>query len=69
MPGSTHLFKYRLAYVLHGACVLRYDNEAGKGDHKHWGADEMAYAFVDVGTLIDDFLDDVQRWNDENRTV
>lgn len=23
-----------------GNCVLRYDNEAGKGDHKHIGDDE-----------------------------
>ena len=28
-----HGFKYRLAFVVNGVCVLRYDNEAGKGDH------------------------------------
>jgi predicted transcriptional regulator len=27
------------------ACVLRYDNEAGKGDHKHIGTFETAYVF------------------------
>jgi hypothetical protein len=27
--GSQHGFKYRLAYVERGRCVLRYDNEAG----------------------------------------
>jgi hypothetical protein len=31
--GSTHGFKYRLAYVVGETCVLRYDNETGKGDH------------------------------------
>ena len=29
--ASTHVFKYRLAFVVDGLCVLRYDNEAGKG--------------------------------------
>jgi Family of unknown function (DUF6516) len=32
--GSVHRFKYALAYVVAGVCVLRYDNEAGKGDHR-----------------------------------
>jgi len=31
--ASPHFFKYRLAYVVNQVCVLRYDNEAGKGDH------------------------------------
>ena len=35
--GNVHAFKYRLALVVDGMCVLRYDNEAGKGDHKHLG--------------------------------
>jgi len=37
LSGSRHGFKYRLALVVDGNCVLRYDNEAGKGDHKHIG--------------------------------
>jgi hypothetical protein len=28
LRGSTHRFKYRLALVVAGECVLRYDNEA-----------------------------------------
>jgi hypothetical protein len=24
-----------LAYIANQRCVLRFDNEAGKGDHKH----------------------------------
>ena len=35
--ASTHLFKYRLAFLVGGLCVLRYDNEVGKGDHRHVG--------------------------------
>ena len=26
--GSGHMYKYALAYVVVGDCVLRYDNEA-----------------------------------------
>lgn len=39
--GSAHGLEYRLALVVDGVCVLRYDNEAGKGDHKHVGEREM----------------------------
>lgn len=34
-PGSEHNYKYRLAFIVDNECVLRYDNESGKGDHKH----------------------------------
>ena len=57
--GSDHAFKYSLAYVETGACVLRYDNEPGKGDHRHEGATETAYTFVSVDRLIRDFWADV----------
>ena len=33
--GSAHPFKYRLAFIVNGKCILRYDNERGKGDHRH----------------------------------
>lgn len=66
VPGSAHPYKYRLAFVVDGVCVLRYDNEAGKGDHRHWGATETAYAFTGVDALIADFLNDVTRWQDEH---
>lgn len=59
LSGSTHSFKYRFAYVVESECVLRYDNEAGKGDHRHVGAEETPYAFVSVDQLLDDFLTDV----------
>lgn len=42
--------------------MLRYDNEAGKGDHKHVGDREEPYDFVDTDTLISDFYGDVQQW-------
>ena len=40
VPGSAHGLKYRLAFVVGGRCVVRYDNEAGKGDHRHIGVAE-----------------------------
>jgi hypothetical protein len=62
LRGSTHSLKYRLAYVVESECVLRYDNEAGKGDHRHVGKRQMPYVFVSVDQLLDDFLADVAAW-------
>ena len=67
LKGSAHAYKYRLAYVVSGSCVLRYDNEAGKGDHRHWGGIETLYRFRSAEQLIADFQNDIGRWNDENR--
>lgn len=61
VPGSSHRYKYRLAYVVSGICVMRYDNEAGKGDHKHVGREEALYDFRDLKTLLRDFFADVER--------
>jgi Family of unknown function (DUF6516) len=61
VPGSRHLFKYRLALVVNEVCLLRYDNETGKGDHRHVGAKEARYSFVDPDTLLADFWRDVER--------
>ena len=67
LAGSAHSFKYRLAYVVHGQCVLRYDNEVGKGDHRHFGGKESTYRFTTPERLIADFRRDIARWDDENR--
>jgi hypothetical protein len=66
LRGSLHTTKYRLALVVEGTCVLRYDNEAGKGDHKHLGATEMSYVFENVDKLLADFMRDVKGWFDDN---
>jgi hypothetical protein len=65
--GSAHDFKYRLALVSDGVCMLRYDNEAGKGDHKHVGSREMPYRFADLTTLQADFWKDVTTWRARQR--
>lgn len=59
--GSNHKYKYRLAYVVEGKCVLRYNNEAGKGDHKHQGAAEIPIEFIDINRLVDDFVVEVNQ--------
>ncbi len=66
-PERTREYKYRLALVARGVCVLRYDNEAGKGDHVHIGDAERAYEFRGVDQLIADFLADAKEWLDANR--
>jgi hypothetical protein len=58
IPGSSHGFKYRLALVVNGRCVLRYDNETGKGDHKHMAKKK----FLIYQALLDDFWQDVDNW-------
>lgn len=65
--GSIHDYKYRLAYVIEQICVVRYDNEAGKGDHRHFGQTERSYTFQSVEKLLADFQRDIARWNNENR--
>ena len=59
---SRHSFKYRLAFVVDEICVLRYDNESGKGDHRHLQDKEVPYSFVDLDTLMTDFWHDVEEW-------
>lgn len=58
--GSTHSFKYSLAFVVRGDCVMRYDNEAGKGDHRHMRGQETAYDFNGLDRLVQDFFHDIE---------
>jgi len=60
--GSRHRFKYRLAFVVDELCVLRFDNETGKGDHKHVGEIEVPYRFTTLEQLIEDFWNEVEQW-------
>lgn len=61
VPGSAHPFKYRLALVIEGECVLRYDNERGKGDHRHMMGHEETIAFTTLEALFDAFEADMKR--------
>ena len=59
--GSTHMFWYRLALVENDVCLVRYDNEAGKGVHKHVGEDEVDHVFNGLDALQADFWADIER--------
>lgn len=59
VPGRSHRFKYRLYYGHPGRPLVRYDNERGKGDHRHVGRIQTPYRFRTPEKLIEDFLADV----------
>ena len=63
LPPSTHPFKYRLYYGAEGDSRVRYDNERGKGDHRHIGEKEEDYTFTTIDKLFDDFERDVANWS------
>jgi hypothetical protein len=65
-PGSVHGFKYRLALIADGVCVLRYDNESGKGDHKHVAGREVPYRFRGLEKLQADFWSNVEAWESKS---
>ena len=57
--GSAHDLKYSLYYGQAGIRLVGYDNEAGKGDHRHYESRQEDYRFQDVDRLVADFLADV----------
>ena len=60
VPPSEHPYKYRLVYVVNGQRVLGYDNERGKGDHKHVGRHEEPYRVISPQQLMADFMADLK---------
>jgi Family of unknown function (DUF6516) len=62
LAPCKHRYKYRLFYGAHGTSRVRYDNERGKGDHRHIGDEESRYAFSTVEQLLDDFERDIAHW-------
>ena len=65
LPQATaersHGIKYRLHCGRCDACIVRYDNEQGKGDHRHYGEEEEPYCFESLEKLIGDFREDCTR--------
>jgi Family of unknown function (DUF6516) len=41
---------------------VRYDNERGKGDHRHIGEQEEDYVFTTLESLLEDFQRDIENW-------
>ncbi len=60
LAPSKHSYKYRLYYGVAGRCWVRYDNERGKGDHRHLGEREEDYNFTTLEQLLADFERDVK---------
>ena len=60
VPPSEHPFKYRLVFVRDGQRLVGYDNERGKGDHRHLDSSEISYTFIDETRLLEDFWQDVK---------
>jgi hypothetical protein len=65
VPPSLHRYKYALFYGYPGERLVCYDNERGKGDHRHHGGDETPYAFAGIEQLLQDFRADVERLRGE----
>lgn len=60
LKGSPHRYKYRLYYGRNGECIVRFDNEQGKGDHKHIMGEEAPYIFTDIPKLLEDFRNEIE---------
>jgi len=60
VPPTTHGLKYSLFYGKAGVREVGYDNERGKGDHRHYLGAETAYPFTTVERLMADFWSDVR---------
>ena len=59
-----HGLKYRMYCGRTGKCIVRYDNETGKGDHRHHGLSEEPYPFESLEKLVEDFRNDCSRLTD-----
>ena len=62
VPGSAHGLKYSLFYGYPGQRLVGYDNERGKGDHRHIEGREEPYAFTTIEVLVADFVADVRKF-------
>jgi hypothetical protein len=59
VPPSVHYLKYSLFYGRQNSRSVGYDNERGKGDHRHFMGVETAYRFTTVEDLMTAFWADV----------
>lgn len=65
-----HFLKYSLFYGYPDEPLVIYDNERGKGDHRHYftrtGSYEEPYTWVSIEQLIADFRADIGRLRGTN---
>ena len=60
-PERPHGLKYSLYCGRNGKRLVGYDNERGKGDHRHILDREEAFVFLSIVQLIRDFYADAFR--------
>ena len=60
MPPSRHL-KYAFFFGRPGQRLVLFDNERGKGDHKHIREVESAPCFESIEKLMEDFMAAVRK--------
>ncbi|NJS36626.1 MAG: hypothetical protein HC765_09715 [Brachymonas sp.] len=65
LEPCTHSYKYRLYFGANGDCYVRYDNERGKGDHRHVSDKEEPYTFDSLDQLLTDFQRDIENWSNK----
>jgi hypothetical protein len=49
--------------------LVRYDNETGKGDHRHHGGHEEPYLFTTIEQLVADFQQNIERMRADNEQI
>jgi len=64
VPPCVHPYKYRLVFVKGGRRIVGFDNERGKGEHRHLDEVEWPYPFIDIQTLLADFWREVDSRGD-----
>ena len=60
VPPTAHGLKYSLYFGRPGVREVGYDNERGKGDHRHFHGIGTVYVFSTVERLTADFWADVR---------
>jgi hypothetical protein len=63
--GPDGEITYLLAFMVDGACVLRYASQAGKVGHRRTGKLEERYEFSTIDRLLADFRQDISDWRRE----
>lgn len=66
VPPTRHGLKYSLFFGRPGERQVGYDNERGKGDHRHFLGVETPYVFTTVEKLVADFWKDVHSLRGES---
>ncbi len=67
---TPHGLKYSVVYIVNGVRVIGYDNECGKGDHRHFAGVEKPYIFISMEQLLTEFNADIARYleGDDNES-